>query len=470
LIKGLYRGDFKVRKFIPKRSIFIIGLLIVFLGSGYFFLFTPVGGSLLIRGAVSRLSKGANIEFLKASGSLIGKMTLEDIRVQGLRGLPHKITVAVKRVDLRLAKLLNVFIVGEDITIATGELADSRILVQKADIAFNGANMRSISIKVSNGRLVLPNSQLVLFHGDYTNESLNFNIYSNAVGIESLIRLFVRQDAAVPVKGTLADIDLDLQGSIRKPVVKGAALVQELSHKAFTLSDAHCDYDLAIRNEARGILVDGSLAVKDGKISGPGTAPIQLAESRLLFSGPAQKPGFDIKADTTVGKTKIKIFLKGTMDKPDLRLLSDPPLPQDQLLAMVATGRNWGATGSASGQGAIPADMAADFVDYFVLGGSGKKISDRFGITGSFTVEEKKQSVQVKKSVSENVEVGYGVVKEQGWDSSQQTTQNVNAELKVTDTVSLSAEREMKQTDTQSDSSEEQKSDNKVMIKYKKSF
>jgi len=459
-----------VRKFITKRLLFIIALLFVCLGPAYFFLFTAAGGSLLIREVVFRLSRGANIEFRKARGSLIGKMTLEDIRVEVFRGLPHKSTVTIKRVDVRLAKLLNVFIAGEDITIGASELADSRILIQKTDLTFNAVNMRSIRMKVSNGRLVLPNSQLVFFHGDYTNGSLNFNIYSNAVGIERLILLVARQDSVVPLKGTLADIDLDLQGSIQKPVVKGTALVQELSHKAFSLSNAHCDYDVAFRNEAKGILVDGSLAIKDGSVSGPGTAVLQLAESRLFFSGPPQKPGFDIKADTTVGKTKIRIFLKGTMDKPDLRLLSEPPLPQDQLLAMVATGRNWGATGNSSGQGVIPADMAADFVDYFVLGGSGKKIADTFGITGSFTVEEKKQGVEVRKSMNDKVDVGYGVAQEQSNGSSSGTTQNVNAQLKVTDTVSLSAEKALKQAGTSDGSDEDKGADDKVMIKYKKSF
>lgn len=459
-----------MRKFILKRFFFISVPLIVFLGPAYFFLFTSAGGSLLIREAISRLSKSTNIEFRKASGSLIGKMTLEDIRVEGLRGLPYKSTVTAKRVDLRLAEFLKLFIVGEDLTIGSSAFADSRMLIQNADLTFNPANMRSICIKVSNGRFVLPNSQLILFHGSYTNDSLNFNIYSNAVGIESLIRLVARQDAVVPVKGTLVDIDLDLLGSMQKPVVKGTVLIRDLKYKEFSLSDAHGDYNVVFSVVKKSILADGSVEIKDGRMSGPGTAVLQLAESKLFFSGPPQKPSFDIQADATVGKTKIRISLKGTMDKPDLKLFSDPPLPQNQLLAMVATGRNWGATGNSSGQGVIPADMAADFVDYFFLGGSGKKFADALGITGSFTVEDKKQGVEVRKSITDKVDVGYGVAQEQRNGSSSGATQNVNAQLKVTDTVSFSAEKEMKQSGASDDSDKNNGADNKLMIKYKNKF
>jgi autotransporter translocation and assembly factor TamB len=447
-------------------------LLVVILGLAYFFLFTAAGGSFLVKKAISHFAKGEKIEFQKARGSIIGKMVLEDIRVEGLRSLPPGSTLTIRSADVRLRKVTNVFISGEDIDIGVGAIADSRIQIQKADVEFNARSLGSMRIKVSNGRLLLPNSSLVLFYGDYANGLFKFNIYSKTAGIDSLITLLAPKDSPrIPVKGSLADLDLYLTGSVQKPVVKGTVLVTRLEHKDFSLNSANCAYDVTFRNETKGILMDGSIVVKNGAVSGPGTATVELAESKLLFAGPPQKPSFDINGDAVVDKIRIRIFLRGTIDKPELRLSSDSPLSQNQLLMMVATGRRWGSASSASNSDAVPADMAIDFIDYFALGGSGKKLADALGISGfSFTVNETKQAVKVDKSVTEKVEVGFGASRETGKDNSQQISQTVNADYKVTNAVSVSAEQETKQTNNNGVSSKGQQTDEKLLIKYKKSF
>lgn len=454
------------------KKFIIIAILVVILGLAYFFLFTAAGGSVLVRKAISIFVKGEEIEFRHARGSIVGKMVLEDIRVEGLRFLPLDSTLTIRSAGVRLRKLTNVFISCEDIDIGVGAVADSRIKIHKTDVEFNSRSLGSMRIKVSNGRLLLPNSALVLFYGDYTSGLLKFNVYSRTVGIDSLIALLALKDSPrVPAKGSLADLDLYLTGSVRKPVVRGTVLVTRLEYKDFSLNSANCAYDVIFRNETKGILIDGSIVVKDGAVSGPGTATVELAESKLSFAGPPQKPSFDIRGNANVDKTKINIVLKGTMDKPDLRLSSDSALSQNQLLMMVATGRRWGSAGAASNSDSIPADMAIDFIDYFALGGSGKKLADALGISGfSFTVNETKQAVKVDKSVTEKVEVGFGASRETGKDNSQQTSQTVNADYKVTGAVSVSAEQETKQTTNKGVSSKGQQTDDKLLLKYKKSF
>lgn len=86
------------------------------------------------------------------------------------------------------------------------------------------------------------------------------------------------------------------------------------------------------------------------------------------------------------------------------------------------------------------------------------------------TFDKEKKGMEVKNSVTDKVEVGYGVTQTQRHEKTQETTQKVSGEFKVTDAVSVGAEKELKQQDTPGKTPEEHKTDDKVMIKFKKNF
>ncbi|MBU2257671.1 MAG: translocation/assembly module TamB domain-containing protein [Candidatus Omnitrophota bacterium] len=422
----------------PKKKIlsFSVGALIVCFVGVYFFLFTTPGGSFVIRWVVPKFIKAEKIEFQTAQGSILKKLTMKNIRIHGLNGLSRESILKINQVDLWLTNKIN-----------------------------------PVIIKFSNGRLSLPTSELVLFRGDYRGGSLNFNIYSNRIGIDSLAFLFGQQKALSSLKGNLTGIDLFLTGYTHELVLRGNALVEELNQKSFSLTGAPFVCDLILKKDSENVRVNGTVIIKKGKISGPGTVFVQLDESKLFFSGDYNKPGFNIKGNSMVETVKIRIVLKGTFDKPELKLSSEPPLSQEQLMVMLATGRKWDTINTMFSSGAIPSDLALDFIDYFVLGGTGSKIAGKFGITGlSVTFDNEKKGVGVKKSVYDKVEVGYGVIQAQNKEKAQTITQKVSGELKVTDTVSVGAEKEFTQSSALGGSPEEQETNDKVMIKFKKSF
>jgi len=575
-----------MKKFINKSLIFIIGTLMICSGTAYFFFWTTTGGSLVISRVIANLSKAGKIEFRKVKGSIIGKITLEDIRIEGARGLPRDSVVSIARADawftkfakesLRIefsggalvlpgsepinfsgeldksmlnlsihASLVNLqylsglfpgapvpqtisgnltdlkikvsgslkepeinsvfffdnvvyenytiekgscavtasarilknktltqaLIVIENMKIGLNNIPESGINIQKTVVEFNTRDISLLSVKVNNGRLTLPAAELILFQGEYINRQFNLNIYSKRISIDSLTLLFARNKSLVPVKGNLADIDLYLKGSMQALVLRGAGLVEKLNYGGFSLIEAPFISDLILKDFAGDVQVNGAVIAKKGKISGLGTAIIRLDESKLIFSGDPGKPGFDIKGDSTVAKTKIMISLKGMTDNPDLKLFSYPSLPQEQLLAMLITGKEWQGIKTVFSNGALSSDLVIDSIDYFVLGGSGSKIADKFGITGfALTLDKTKKGIELKKSVSDKVEVGYGVVQAQSKEKTEEITQKLSGELKVTDTVSVSAEKELKQANRQEKLSAEQKTNDNVMIRFKKNF
>jgi hypothetical protein len=362
-------------------------------------------------------------------------------------------------------------VVLEDMEIGLREIPDSQAKIQKTEIEFNAQNIDAMKIKVSNGRVSLPGSDPILFYGDYGGESLNFNIYSKNVAIDSLAPFFAHEKPLAFVKGSLQDVDLFCGGTILNPIIKGTALIGKIDYKSFSLSNAPLVYNILLKNKAVPAQANGTVLVKRGQVSGPGSVFVQLEESKLLFLGDYSKPSFDIKGNSTVEKTKIQIVLKGTSDKPELRLSSDPPLPQEQLLVMLATGKKWSGLNSVLSNGVVPPDLALDFIDYFVLGGAGSKIAGKFGITGfSVTLDKANTGVEVKKSVTDKAEVGYGVLQTQNKDKTREITQKVSVELEVTDAISVGAEKELKQPSTIEQSPEQQKTNDKVMIKFKKNF
>lgn len=343
--------------------------------------------------------------------------------------------------------------------------------IQKANIEFNARDINSIAVKVLQGRLTSPAFEPILFYGDYKGGLFDFNIYSRRIGIDSIISLLNWQKSLTAVKGSFVDVDFYLQGSVREPLLRGIAFVEKLNHGTFSLRDAPLVCDVTFDNNAKDIEVNGAIIIKKGTLSGPGTAVVQLDESKLIFSGNPQKPSFDIKGESFVEKTKIKISLKGTAEKPNLKLSSEPPLPQEWLFVMLATGKKWAGIDTVFSKGEISPDLAMDFIDYFVLGGSGSKIADKFGITGlSVTLDKTTRGVELKKSVYDKVEVGYGVLHEQNTAKSSEVAQKISGNYKLTETIAVSTEKELEPVKIPEKYPSEQKANDKVMIKFKKNF
>ncbi|MGX9728022.1 MAG: translocation/assembly module TamB domain-containing protein [Candidatus Electronema sp. VV] len=138
----------------------------------------------------------------------------------------------------------------------------------------------------------------------------------------------------------------------------------------------------------------GAIYLRDASVDFEGVA-LQLDEGRIFYQGgPIDKPGLDIRASKTVNKVEAGIHLTGGVDDMSIKLFSDTPMQDSEILSWLLSGQN--SMSSSRGEAALSPAAAAlskvgggallksvnplaaidmeDFVDVSI--GGGKEASD----------------------------------------------------------------------------------------------
>jgi translocation and assembly module TamB len=103
--------------------------------------------------------------------------------------------------------------------------------------------------------------------------------------------------------------------------------------------DTRLDGDIRIRSKNGGtILATGSIQTEGGNYEGYGQ---QLAIDRgiLNFQGPIDNPGLNIRAIRHGLPVEAGVEVLGTVDKPEVRLISEPNVPDPDKLSWLVLGR-----------------------------------------------------------------------------------------------------------------------------------
>lgn len=100
--------------------------------------------------------------------------------------------------------------------------------------------------------------------------------------------------------------------------------------------------ELAVKGPGT-ITATGQIRSVEGSYSTYGTR-LDIRRGRLLYSGgPLDQPTLDILALRTVGDVEAGVAVAGTLQKPAVRLYSDPAMPDTDILAYIALGQPLGA-------------------------------------------------------------------------------------------------------------------------------
>jgi len=425
-----------IRK-IPPLAITII--VFVFFASliVYYFIFTNNGSTFIVKSALSKYTRSKSVNIEKSEGSLARTLVFHDIEIK----------------DSKILRRSNF------------------VRIQRLEVYFKSFNLGGINVKIYNGRLQLPASELIVFHGSLKKSILDGNIYSKGFNVEGLVGFFSEIKELKDISGSVSGIDIYVKGTVPEPKFSGECQIERLMRNGFSLSNCSALFNLQLKDVNKEQKLNGTISLNSGKIIGPKTALINLRESKISLFGDPKKASLDLKGTSNVEGTKITIVLKGTFDKPELKLTSDPPLSQERLLVMLITGKSWKGTEVALGNRQFSPDLVKDFVDYFVFSGSGSKIAQQLGISDiSVTLEQQKKGVGVKKAITEKIDASYTIEQSQAKEEMPTTTQKLGGEYKVTEDISVGAEKELKQGNKSEASPEGQKTNDQVMIKFKKTF
>jgi hypothetical protein len=403
-----------------------------------FMLFTPQGAGLIVRPVASRFLGSGDLAYERLEGSLI-------------RG------VHVVNMEIRRPPVLR---------------EDSVVRVQEFGMRLTRFSIDGIELSLINARVISPRFDPVVVNGSFIGGRYNMNLYGNNLDLAALGRIMKKLGYPVTLTGALRAPDLFLRGTFAQLVLEGSFVVDHIYESGFSLRDAPVDVYLSFACKGNVCRPYGKLEIHTGVIQGPQTS-IRLGESRLAFSGDIDNPDMNIHGVSVVGRTWIDIMVRGTRKEPKVHLVSDPQLPQEQLMLMMATGKRWDSLNTSMGSGKMTPELAGDFVDYYFFGGAGSRLAKFFGLTGvSYKLDEKTQGVTLNKDLTDRLGVGYGVsISTTGPEGQKELTQTVDSEYRLSNKVSVSVQKEVLSQQKSAAISEPRRiPDDRVYLKYRTKF
>jgi len=343
------------------------------------------------------------------------------------------------------------------------------IMLEAGSAVFPGDGSNDIALKTIRGKLKLPNSESILFDGSYQNALLDLGIYSNTIDLKDAINLLEDKKGLAGVSGIVKSLDIRIKGTLLEQAVTGTFRIAKIIRQDFSISDCPGVLALRLKIVQKAIVLSGEIILNSGTVSGPKTAIIALQKSKILFDGDSKNPALNIRGNSTVNGTNIDIALTGMLDKPDIVLKSVPSMPEERLMLMVATGKNWTGAEDALSKGKISPDLAKDFVSYFVFSDPENSMGKKFGLDNfSIKYDDKTQGASVKKDITDKTLLSYGVEQPKEPGKEKEITHRIGVEQKLTDNISLSGKREL--TQGSKTDGKDAKPNDEVVVKYKATF
>lgn len=347
----------------------------------------------------------------------------------------------------------------------------SELKIQELTINGHGLDWKAADLEIRNARLFLPGQDPVVINGRYANRQLDMNIYANGAFLSTLVGLWPDWKVSLPDPTSLEAIDIYIRGPVDEPEITGQFLVRRAVFQKFQLDGAPVIFDLRIDQRSREGGVKGFVEVSRGDFYSP-YSDLRLSLSRLEFEGDWANPRLDIHAWTEVERVRVVLKVRGTIELPEIELSSEPPLPQEELMLMVATGKRWRGLTTLMDKGAVSADLTKDFIDYVFLAGRGSRFARRYGIYDvSITLERGRQGIGARKTLSDRLDVGYAIEKEQELEPSKdQIRQKVEAALRLTDKISVGVERDIETTFESRQAQEPARIEDRFLLRFKTRF
>jgi len=404
-----------------------------------YMLFTTTGNRIILEQVIKNYTKSESFVIKNLRGTFINGMEITDVQINDIKYLPAG----------------NVF------------------KIQQLFLQINSMRISDWKLEIENGRFLIPDSDPVIIVGSMKGGELDFNIYSKSVDIDTVKNYFSDNKKLSRMKGNIDQGDILIRGLYKNSMITGTFTIGRLSINGFTLLDTPGMVKLNCAIKGKNIRCPGDIVLSDGTIEAKRII-IKLKESKISLREAVPASLLALHGQAKISKTKINISVKGTAEKPELKLSSDPPLPEWRLLAMLATGKGWKGVEPSLEQGAITPELAQDFLDYFVFGGVGSKFRQRLGLSDvSLTYDQNKKGIGIKKQLSEKAEIGYGVEQQKNGKNGQaDVNQKLQGEYKMTDNISLELEKDIKTKGDPLESTEStgNNDENKVFLKYKKKF
>ncbi|MDP8213207.1 MAG: translocation/assembly module TamB domain-containing protein [Candidatus Zapsychrus exili] len=348
------------------------------------------------------------------------------------------------------------------------------VKIQQLFIKLNYFDIIRPIIQVDNARVFLPYSEPIVISGSFRNKKVNFNIYSKEVAIEDILSYFPKVNKArFALSGYLSEVDLYINGKVSSPEIKGRIITDKISYKQVSLQKSDIEVVINLRDIERSLKVFGNISLKTGSVQSRNTT-VELEDSSVSFLGIPQNPSLNIRGNSDIDKVKIKLAIRGTVKKPVTNLSSDPSLSKEKIMFMLVSGKRLKGVEQSMDSGTLSPGLAKDFIGYFLFSNTDNSFAEFFGLSElSFDVDKNKTGIFAKKDLTDKMDIGYGVGNTIDQKEQSTVTQKVQGEYKVNSSVSVGVEKSIEEkngSEDFADDTNKAKTDEKVYLKYNKSF
>jgi len=464
---------------------------------------TPSGSAFLVSRLAERYARDADVRIAWIGGRLGGRLTARGVEIRNLKKLPPGSVLYVGRLEFRAfrgktpafdvraegVRLRSSAVPGGVVVrLVEGSLKErlvisdvgvrgllalpygSRLRAQRLTIR---APFRTSSIEsFENVRIETPSSDPVLAFGALRNRSLDASVYARKIDVREVVERYLKKASFRNARGAIRELNVKIDGPPLSPRIRGTARLVQGRYRMVRILHAVGSFTFSPKKTAGKWRVPGELVISRGKLRVLRTS-LKIVRGRVTFLGDGRLPRFDLEGASKIGDVRITVYLRGDADRPDLKVASDPPLPEETILVMLATGKEWQGVGKAIREGKISVGIAKDFLDFFLFGGSGGGFSERFGIKEvSVQYDENVRGVEVKKGLLKQVDALYAVEQPQGQEAAAPATHKVGAEYRLNDDslVSAQVKKKMESPDETGKAADEPIGNESVTVEYRQKF
>ena len=319
---------------------------------------------------------------------------------------------------------------------ATGRLdlaTPDRPLSYRAQIATRRSSLR------------YPEGWLVRGDGDFTLQStaegrqLSGSLTLDRVFYLQDINLSPRQLAERVLSRTRIQVD-EADEFLGRTYLNVSILAPQAVRVRNNLASINGSANLALRGTLANPVLFGEVTADPGGTVDYGGSTYTLERAVVVFANPARiDPILDVVARTKINEYQVTLNVLGTLGRPTTTLASDPPLPDYDVLSLLATGTSTGLANFSEGaQGGAAPGLAAESLLY---GQAAALVSQRVGklfgidrlrvdpLGGGDSLSAAR--VTVGKRVSSRVYLTYSV------DPSSTAQQVLRVEWKISDELTL---------------------------------
>jgi|GEM_PF-6855734 len=310
------------------------------------------------------------------------------------------------------------------------------IHIQEIYLQIPWVHLDQMAIKAINGRVDLVSSDPIIFNGTRINNTISGNCYAHSIDAHQVLSVLGYDDLAKSIHGFISNPDFEISGIGNVPHFVGHFFVDNIVYKDTSVQDGFGRLDVTIMSlglvpSMTGFIILESALVKTNKIN------IDLTTSKVGFKGNVDQLFLDIHGSSKVEDIEVDMAIKGSLQKPQLIFNSDPPMPEEEILIALVTGKKWSEIENE------------------------RSSSEGFGL---------------RRKLTDNFNVGMELEEiplQFGKDQSLGYTKTIEGQLKLTDKFSLNfAKKYLPVTDTPTTSSSQpvKSDDTEFFLEYKRRF